>query len=218
MNASTSPTNRATDRRIVSGLQAALDGGRDGTGMARAERLHAELARRADRAGILDVAYRTVDSPIGPLLLAATREGLVRVAFHLEDHDAVLQRLAADISPRILLAPTRLDEVARQLGEYFAGSRRAFDLPVDLRLAHGFRREVLDHLLTIPYGRTESYAEVATASGNPKAVRAAGSACSHNPVPVVVPCHRVVRSDGSIGQYLGGTETKVRLLAMERAA
>ncbi len=128
------------------------------------------------------------------------------------------QRLATDISPRILRAPPRLDEAARQLGEYFAGSRRAFDLPVDLRLAHGFRRDVLDHLLAIPYGRTESYAEVARASGNPKAVRAAGSACSHNPVPVVVPCHRVVRSDGSIGQYLGGTETKVWLLAMESAA
>jgi methylated-DNA-[protein]-cysteine S-methyltransferase len=163
------------------------------------------------------VAYRTVDSPIGPLLLAATPEGLVRVAFHLEGYDAVLQRLATDVSPRILRAPARLDEVARQLDEYFAGSRRRFDLPVDLRLAHGFRRDVLDHLQAIPYGRTESYAEVARASGNPKAVRAAGSACSHNPVPVVVPCHRVVRSDGSIGQYLAGTETKVWLLAMERA-
>ena len=128
------------------------------------------------------------------------------------------QRLATDISPRILRAPPRLDEAARQLDEYFAGSRRAFDLPVDLRLAHGFRRDVLDHLLAIPYGRTESYAEVARAAGNPKAVRAVGSACAHNPVPVVVPCHRVVRSDGSIGQYLGGTETKVWLLALESAA
>jgi len=218
MNSSPSPAGRATDRRIADDLQAAVDDGRDPNGRASVEHLHAELARRADRAGLLDVAYRTVDSPIGPLLLAATREGLVRVAFHLEDHDAVLQALATDISPRILRAPPRLDEAARQLGEYFAGSRRAFDLPVDLRLAHGFRREVLDHLLAIPYGRTESYAEVARASGNPKAVRAAGSACSHNPVPVVVPCHRVVRSDGSIGQYLGGTETKVWLLAMESAA
>jgi methylated-DNA-[protein]-cysteine S-methyltransferase len=218
MNAPTSPADRATYRRIAGDLQAAVDGHRDETGRASVEHLHAELARRADRAGLLDVAYRTVDSPIGPLLLAATREGLVRVAFHLEDHDAVLQRLATDISPRILRAPPRLDEAARQLGEYFAGSRRTFDLPVDLRLAHGFRREVLDHLLAIPYGRTESYAEVAKASGNAKAVRAAASACSHNPLPVVVPCHRVVRSDGSIGQYLAGAESKVWLLAMESAA
>jgi methylated-DNA-[protein]-cysteine S-methyltransferase len=203
---------------MVGALQAALDGGRDGTGRLDVARLHAELARRADRAGLLDVAYRTVDSPIGPLLLAATPEGLVRVAFQLEGHDAVLQRLATDVSPRILRAPARLDEAAQQLDEYFAGTRRRFDLPVDLRLVRGFRRDVLDHLLAIPYGRTESYAEVARAVGNPKAVRAAGSACAHNPVPVVVPCHRVVRGDGSIGQYLAGTETKVWLLAMERAA
>jgi methylated-DNA-[protein]-cysteine S-methyltransferase len=180
-------------------------------------RLHADLAGRAERAGLLDVAYRTLDSPLGPLLLAATRDGLVRVAFEGEGHDAVLAELAGDVSPRVLQAPARLDAAARQLDEYFAGARRRFEVPVDLRLAHGFRRGVLEHLRQIPYGGTESYAVVARAAGSPNAVRAAGSACATNPVPVVVPCHRVVRSDGSIGQYRGGVEAKRFLLALEAA-
>ncbi|HEY6912662.1 MAG TPA: methylated-DNA--[protein]-cysteine S-methyltransferase [Myxococcales bacterium] len=173
------------------------------------------LAARAERQGLLDVSYRTLDSPLGPLLLAATSDGLVRVAFRREDHDAVLARLAAEVSPRILRTPRRLDKAARQLDEYFAGRRRAFSVPVDLRLARGFRRSVLAHLREIPYGRTESYTAVARAAGNPSAVRAAASACSHNPLPLVVPCHRVVRSDGSFGEYLGGPEAKRALLAME---
>ena len=143
--------------------------------------------------------------------------GLARVAFEREDHERVLADLATDISPRILRAAHRTETVARQLDEYFDGRRRNFDLAVDLQLAHGFRHEVLVHLRAIAYGRTESYAEVARATGRPAAVRAAASACSHNPVPVVVPCHRVVRSDGSIGQYLGGPEMKAALLAMEAA-
>ncbi|MGI9023355.1 MAG: methylated-DNA--[protein]-cysteine S-methyltransferase [Acidimicrobiales bacterium] len=179
--------------------------------------LRARLAADAERAGLLDVAYRTVDSPVGPLLLAATEAGVVRVAFAREDHDHVLEVLAERISPRILRAPGRLDPAARQLDEYFAGTRRRFDIPLDLRLAHGFRRAVLDHLRSIPYGRTESYSAVAAASGSPAAVRAAGSACATNPLPLVVPCHRVVRSDGSIGQYGGGTEAKRMLLSMEAA-
>ena len=166
----------------------------------------------------LDIVYRTVDSPIGLLLLAAGPEGLVRVAFDAEGHDAVLALLAERISPRILRSPGRLDDAARQLDEYFAGRRRRFEVPVDLRLAGGFRRTVLLHLQRIPYGSTESYATVARAAGNPGAVRAVGSACSHNPVPLVVPCHRVVRSDGTIGQYLGGSEAKRALLALEAAA
>ena len=180
-------------------------------------RLRARLAVTAQAEGVLDVAYRTLDSPVGPLLLAATGRGLVRVAYLSEDHDAVLQALADRISPRVLRAPAPLDPAARQLDEYFDGRRRNFDLAVDLQLAHGFRHEVLVHLRAIAYGRTESYAEVARAAGRPTAVRAAASACSHNPVPVVVPCHRVVRSDGSIGQYLGGPEMKAALLAMEAA-
>ncbi|MPY93460.1 MAG: methylated-DNA--[protein]-cysteine S-methyltransferase [Acidimicrobiia bacterium] len=180
--------------------------------------LRARLAQDADREGLLDVSYRTVDSPFGLLLLAASPEGLVRVAFEREGHDAVLAQLASSISPRILRSPRRTDVVARQLEEYFAGRRRHFDVPVDLQLVRGFRRAVISHLREIAYGATESYATVARAAGNPAAVRAVGSACSHNPVPVVVPCHRVVRSDGTVGQYLGGTEAKAALLAMEAAA
>jgi methylated-DNA-[protein]-cysteine S-methyltransferase len=176
---------------------------------------HDRLGALAERHGVLDVAYRTIDSPLGPLLLAATGKGLVRVAFSREDHDSVLSRLAADISPRILRTPRRLDEAARQLDEYFAGRRRAFTLPVDLQLARGFRRSVLVHLRDIPYGKTESYTAVARAAGNPSAIRAAASACSHNPLPLVVPCHRVVRSDGSFGEYLGGPKAKHALLTME---
>jgi methylated-DNA-[protein]-cysteine S-methyltransferase len=179
--------------------------------------LRDRLAALAERRGILDVSYRVVDSPLGPLLLAATGKGLVRVAFRREDHDSVLDRLASDISPRILRAPQRLDKTARELDEYFAGKRRAFTVPVDLRLARGFRRSVLLHLRDIPYGTTRSYTAVAKAAGNPSAIRAAASACSHNPLPLVVPCHRVVRSDGSFGEYLGGPKAKHTLLAMEAA-
>jgi methylated-DNA-[protein]-cysteine S-methyltransferase len=178
-------------------------------------RLRARLAAQADLDGLLDVAYRTMDSPVGPLLLAATPAGLVRVAFQREDHDAVLVELSNTISPRILRSPRGVDDVARQLEEYFAGHRRVFDLAVDLQLAKGFRRAVLTHLLEIPYGTTESYKLVARSTGNPGAVRAAGSACATNPVPLVVPCHRVVRSDGTYGQYRGGPEAKQMLLAME---
>jgi len=180
-------------------------------------RLHARLVSAAAEAGILDVAYRTVDSPVGPLLLAATATGLVRVAYAREDHDAVLERLASTVSPRVLLAPARLDPVATELEEYFAGRRRLFDLPLDLRLAHGFRRAVLSHLSRIGYGQTASYAAVAAAAGSPKAVRAVGTACATNPLPIVVPCHRVVRSDGAIGGYVGGADAKRTLLSLEAA-
>jgi|SRR5215216_6204293 methylated-DNA-[protein]-cysteine S-methyltransferase len=179
--------------------------------------LRADLVRRAEAEGLLDVAYRTVDSPLGALLVATTPVGLVRLAFEGEDHATVLAAIADDVSPRVLQADARLDDLARQLDEYFAGRRRGFDVPVDLRLARGFRRAVLEHLRDIPYGRTESYASVARAAGSPNAVRAAGSACAMNPVPLVVPCHRVVRSDGSIGHYRGGAEAKRRLLALEAA-
>ncbi|HVV17859.1 MAG TPA: methylated-DNA--[protein]-cysteine S-methyltransferase [Pseudonocardiaceae bacterium] len=180
-------------------------------------RLHARLVADAAAAGLLDVAYRTVDTPVGTLLVAATETGLVRVAYAREGHDTVLATLAERVSPRILHAPGRLDGVARQLDEYFSGSRTVFDLPLDLRLAKGFRRAVLDHLPSIAYGRTESYAQVAAAAGSPKAVRAVGTACATNPLPVVVPCHRVVKSDGSFGGYVGGPDAKHTLLTMEAA-
>jgi methylated-DNA-[protein]-cysteine S-methyltransferase len=181
-------------------------------------RLHDHLAARAAKEDLLDVAYRTLDSPVGVLLLAATPEGLLRVAFDIEGHDAVLEGISRTVSPRILRAPHRLDSVAHELDEYFAGRRRTFDVPLDLRLTAGFRREVLDHLRDVGYGRTVSYTELATASGRPRAVRAAASACATNPVPLVVPCHRVLRSDGTLGGYLGGLDAKRTLLALERAA
>jgi methylated-DNA-[protein]-cysteine S-methyltransferase len=180
-------------------------------------RLHARLADEARREGVLDVAYRTLDTPVGRLLLAATGQGLVKIAFSVQDHDAVLRQLAESISPRILNAPGRLDEAGRQIEEYFTGRRKRFELPLDWRLSTGFRREVLTHLRDIGYGRTESYAQVAAAAGSPRAVRAVGTACATNPLPLVVPCHRVVRSDGSAGGYAGGPDAKLTLLALEAA-
>ncbi len=178
-------------------------------------RLHRRLERDAAADDLLDVAYRTVDSPVGTLLLAGTTAGLIRVAYDVEDHDAVLTKLAAAVSPRVLCAPARLDAPARQLEEYFDKRRTDFDVPVDLRLANGFRRSVIDALRDIGYGRRKSYAEVAAAVGSPRAVRAVGTACAHNPLPVVIPCHRVVRSDGSTGHYVGGSAAKTTLLALE---
>jgi methylated-DNA-[protein]-cysteine S-methyltransferase len=181
-------------------------------------RLHARLVAAAQRDGVLDVAYRTLATPVGELLLATTERGLVRIAFPIQGHDAVLESLAEIVSPRILRAPQRLDPASRQLDEYFGGRRTEFDLPLDFRLASGFRRTVLAHLPAIPYGHTESYAQVAAASGSPKAVRAVGTACAKNPLPVVVPCHRVVRSDGTAGGYAGGPDAKRTLLDLEAAA
>lgn len=178
-------------------------------------RLHARLVEQAAAAQLLDVAYCTLDSPVGTLLLAATPTGLVRVAYPNEGHDHVLGQLAERISPRLLRAPAQLDPVSRQLDEYFNHHRRRFDLPLDLRLAHGFRRSVLDHLPEIAYGTTASYATIAAAAGSPKAVRAVGSACATNPLPVIVPCHRVVRSDGTLGGYVGGLDAKRALLHLE---
>jgi len=180
-------------------------------------RLHLRLESDAAADDLLDVAYRTVDSPVGTLLLAATNVGLVRVAYDIEDHDEVLARLARSVSPRVLRAPARLDTVAHQLDEYFGKRRTTFEVPVDLRLAEGFRRSVVEHLREIDYGARESYAEVAAAVGSPRAVRAVGTACAHNPLPVVIPCHRVVRSDGSTGQYVGGAAAKSALLTLEAA-
>ena len=199
----------------------------DGTGLFAAlpavdedaqRRLHARLVAAATSAGILDVAYRTLDTPLGALLLAATEVGLVRVAYAREDHDRVLEQLANRISPRVLRAPARLDVAAREIEDYFGGRRTVFDLPLDLQLSSGFRRTVLTHLPDIAYGSTASYAALAAAAGNPRAVRAVGTACATNPLPIVVPCHRVVRSDGTVGQYIGGVDAKKTLLALEAAA
>ena len=180
--------------------------------------LRARLADAAADAELLDLAFRTIDSPVGDLLLATSATGLVRVAFANENFDAVLDTLGAAVGRRILNAPARLDAPARQLDGYFAGRRTAFDLTLDLRLSAGFRRLVQQHLPEIPYGRTASYKEMAALVGNPGAVRAVGTACSTNPLPIVVPCHRVVRSDGSLGGYIGGFAAKQALLDLEHAA
>ncbi len=179
--------------------------------------LHSRLEKAAQAEGLLDVAYTTVDSPVGRLLLASTPKGLIRVAFASEDHDRVLESLAEKISPRVLRAPKRLDTAARELDEYFGHRRKAFDLDLDLSLSRGFRRLVQEHLPNIGYGQTRSYKEMAEMVGNPKAVRAVGTACATNPLPVVVPCHRVLRTDGSLGGYIGGLEAKTALLELEAA-
>jgi methylated-DNA-[protein]-cysteine S-methyltransferase len=181
-------------------------------------RLHRELERAAAAEGLLDVAYRTVDSPVGPLLLAATPRGLVRVAYDVEGHDRVLDTLASRISPRVIQAPGQLDAAARELDEYFAGRRRAFGLPLDLSLSAGFRLLVQQALPSIGYGQTRSYGQVAVLAGSPKAVRAVGTACATNPLPIVLPCHRVTRGDGTPGGYVGGTAAKSALLTLEAAA
>jgi methylated-DNA-[protein]-cysteine S-methyltransferase len=181
-------------------------------------RLHRRLEQAAEAEGLLDVAYRTVDSPVGTLLLAATPRGLVRVAYAVEDHDRVLETLAARLSPRVLHAPGRLDAAARELQEYFDGRRRVFDLPLDLSLSRGFRLKVQQHLPSIGYGQTRSYRQVAELVGSPKAVRAVGTACAANPLPLIVPCHRVLRTDGTPGGYVGGPAAKTTLLNLEAAA
>jgi methylated-DNA-[protein]-cysteine S-methyltransferase len=179
-------------------------------------RLRARLAAAAEREDVLDVAYRTVDSPVGDLLIAATPVGLVRVAFASEGHDTVLQNLSDRISSRLLHAPERLDPVAHQLDEYFTGRRHTFDVPLDWQLSKGFRRTVLSHLaVDIGYGTTASYAALARLSGSPNAVRAVGTTCATNPIPVVVPCHRVIRADGALGEYRGGPAAKRVLLDLE---
>jgi methylated-DNA-[protein]-cysteine S-methyltransferase len=181
-------------------------------------RLHRRLEQAAEREGLLDVAYRMVDSPVGSLLLAATPRGLVRVAYDIENHDRVLETLAGRLSSRVLRAPGRLDAAARELEEYFGGRRRDFSLSLDLSLSRGFRLLVQQYLPSIGYGQTRSYQQVADVVGHPKAVRAVGTACATNPLPLVVPCHRVLRSDGTPGGYVGGLAVKTMLLNLEAAA
>ena len=178
--------------------------------------LHRRLEQAATGADAPDVHYRTVDSAVGGLLVAATEQGVVRVAFEREGEEAVLQSLADRIGPRVLRAPARLDAAATWLEAYLAGRRQPFPLAVDTRLARGFRLAVLDRLREVPYGERVTYAQLAARTESPQAVRAVGTACATNPLPIVIPCHRVTRSDGTAGAYLGGAETKVRLLTLER--
>jgi methylated-DNA-[protein]-cysteine S-methyltransferase len=173
------------------------------------------LVAQAEREGLLDVAYTVIDSPLGELLVAGTARGLARVAYPINDHDAVLDDLARRLSPRVLEAPRRLERARRELDEYFEGRRRSFDLPVDLSLTRGFTRRVLDATADIGFGEQSTYRQVARAAGSERAVRAAGNALGANPIPVVVPCHRVLRSGGGLGGYTGGLERKRFLLEVE---
>jgi methylated-DNA-[protein]-cysteine S-methyltransferase len=181
-----------------------------------AERPLPDLGDAAATAGLLDVAYATLDSPLGTLLLARTDRGLVRLAYvDFEGEDEVVAELASRISPRVLVAPRRLDEVRRELDQYFTGSRHEFEVPIDWRLTHGFGRRVLRATARIPYGGVSSYKQVAAAAGSPRGFRAAGNALGANPIPIVVPCHRVLHSGGGLGGYTGGVERKQLLLAVE---
>jgi methylated-DNA-[protein]-cysteine S-methyltransferase len=174
------------------------------------------LRERAAAEGLLDVAYSTTDSPFGTLLLARTPQGLVRLALPNEDVEATLTDLAERISPRVMEAPAQFDAERRKLDDYFEGRRHAFDLSIDWQLSHGFLLRARQGIAAIPYGETRTYTDLARTAGNERAVRAAGSACSRNPIPLVVPCHRVLRSDGTLGGYAGGLEMKERLLELER--
>jgi methylated-DNA-[protein]-cysteine S-methyltransferase len=176
------------------------------------------VADRAAEEGLLDVAYTSVDSPLGPLVVASTPKGLVRVSYtEFRGEDDVLEELARRVSPRVLEAPARLDSVRRELDEYFEGRRHDFDVPIDWSYLAGFTREVLRATARIGFGQVSSYAGVAAEAGSPRAVRAAGNALGANPMPVVVPCHRVLRTGGSLGGYTGGLEKKEFLLRLEGA-
>jgi methylated-DNA-[protein]-cysteine S-methyltransferase len=197
-------------------LEAALRSSAAALPEAPSPELDRRIAERAASEELLDVAYATVDSPLGRLVVAATSRGLVRLAYAESQSDArVLEELARKVSPRILEAPARLEAVRRELDEYFEGRRTEFDLPLDWELTRGFTSRVLQATARIAFGSTSTYAEVATQAGSPRAVRAAGNALGANPLPVVVPCHRVLRTGGGIGGYTGGLERKEYLLRLE---
>jgi methylated-DNA-[protein]-cysteine S-methyltransferase len=173
------------------------------------------LVESAAAEGLLDVAYATADSPFGPLLLATTPRGLVRLGLPNQDPEATLEELAGRVSPRVIEAPTQLDDARRQLDLYFEGKSHDFDLPLDWQLTTGFRSKVQHAIARIPYGQTRTYTEMARSAGNERAVRAAGTACGTNPIPIVVPCHRVLRTGGGLGGYGGGLPMKQALLKFE---
>ncbi len=179
------------------------------------QRAATRLAEAAAREGLLDVAYGFADSPFGRLMVAVTPRGLVRLDYPDRDVDLSLQELAAEVSPRILEAPSATDDIRRELEEYFVGKRKRFTVRVDMSPLHGFRRKVLEQTARIPFGSVTTYSEVAAAAGSPRGMRAAGNALGSNPVPIVVPCHRVLRSGGALGGYTGGLDRKVTLLTLE---
>jgi methylated-DNA-[protein]-cysteine S-methyltransferase len=177
-----------------------------------------DLTDRAAAAGLLDIAYAVHDSPAGRLLLAATPRGLVRLAYLDEEaqEDQVLEQLAAKVSPRILASARQLDEPRRELDQYFSGGRDRFEMELDWRLTRGFGRRVLEATAQIPFGSVSTYKQVAAEAGSPRGSRAAGNALGANPIPIIVPCHRVLHTTGGLGGYTGGLERKRMLLAIER--
>ena len=179
------------------------------------DRLRSAIARRAAADGLLDVAHATYDSPLGSLTVVVTPRGLLRLSYPGESIEAQLDDLAIRISPRILAAPERTDGVRRQLDEYFSGARRSFDVPIDWRLVRGFAGGVLRATARIPFGVVSTYRDVATEAGSPNAYRAAGNALGSNPMPIVVPCHRVLHAGGGLGGYTGGLDRKRFLLTLE---
>ena len=181
-------------------------------------RLKEELRKRAMNGGLVDIAYATIESPLGPLLAATTKRGLLRLSYQDENVDAALERLALNVSPRIVESPKSLDGVRRELDEYFAGRRKSFELAIDWSFASGFVRRVLKATARVPFGNVSSYAQIAAQAGSPRASRAAGNALGANPVPIVVPCHRVIHSGGGLGGYGGGLERKRELLRLEGVA
>lgn len=204
-------SQRAFDPRALKGLAGAA------ASAARARELSEGLAEAAAERGMADVTYGFADSPFGRLLVAMTDRGLVTLAYPNEDIDATLQHLAARVSRRVLESPKGTDGIRRELDEYFEGERQRFGTPVDLRLMQGFARKVLQQTARIPFGKVSTYREVAAGAGSPRGMRAAGNALGSNPIPIVVPCHRVVRTGGGLGGYTGGISRKVALLRLEGA-
>jgi methylated-DNA-[protein]-cysteine S-methyltransferase len=209
-----------TEKQLERALREAAGGARAGLDLKRAKR---GVLAQAEGDGLLDVAYTEVDSPFGKMLVAGTERGIVRAALPhrrgtaSRPWDALLEEIAEVISPRILEAPERLDDARRQLDAYFEGRLHEFDLPLDWRLTHGFQGKAIRQIARIPYGETLTYAELAARAGNPRAFRAAGTACGANPLPPIVPCHRVLPATGGVGSYGGGPEMKRALLELEGA-
>ena len=202
------PKDRPTPKNVETGLRKELAGSTpDG--------MFARLQERVVADRLVDVAFTTIDSPLGTLLAAKTKKGLIRLSYEGRGVDASLEQLALAVSPRIMEAPSQLDDVRRELDEYFEGSRHDFDLPIDWSFVSGFVQKVLKATARIPFGSVSSYGQVALKAGSPRASRAAGNALGSNPMPIVVPCHRVLHSGGGIGGYTGGLERKEFLLQLE---
>jgi len=178
--------------------------------------LDARFRDAAAAEGLLDVAYELHDTPVGRLLIAVTDHGLCEIHYDA-DPEAEAERLARLFGNRVLRSARPTDAARRQLDEYFAGERREFDLPVDLRPAREFGRTVLEELARVPYGEVTTYGALATKAGRPRAARAVGTVMNRNPVPIVLPCHRVVGSTGSLVGYAGGLDRKRTLLELEGA-